>query len=208
MRIIVLVFSFFALIHSITATRRFKLACERLFGDTFMRVWYRALYVAVSIVTAIIAMFLIQRVSDQEIGSAPAVLRWSLRVVQAAGFAFGAFSFEHLNAGEFMGFQQVRRYLTRREVAGNIEGMTDEELVTTGVYGIVRHPLYLAGIVIFTCNPHITANGLALTILADLYFLLGTFVEERRFLLLFGDRYREYMLRVPRLIPKVHISRR
>jgi protein-S-isoprenylcysteine O-methyltransferase Ste14 len=66
--------------------------------------------------------------------------------------------------------------------------------------------MYLAGIVIFTFNPDITVNGLTITALADLYFLFGVFIEERRFLKTFGSRYREYMKQVPRLMPRLRLS--
>jgi protein-S-isoprenylcysteine O-methyltransferase Ste14 len=102
-----------------------------------------------------------------------------------------------------MGFKQVWRYLTRGEVAGGMEGLTDKKLVTTGVYGIVRHPMYLAGIIIFTFNPNITINNLLITVLADLYFLFGVLIEERRFLKIFGEEYRTYMQHVPRLMPSL-----
>ena len=52
-----------------------------------------------------------------------------------------------------------------------------------------------------TPNPVFTVNGLTITILADLYFLFGSFIEERRFIRTFGDQYREYRERVPRLVP-------
>ncbi len=63
--------------------------------------------------------------------------------------------------------------------------------------------MYLAGLIIFTFNPIITVNGLTVTVLADLYFLFGVFIEERRFLTVFGDEYRRYMERVPRLMPRI-----
>jgi len=65
------------------------------------------------------------------------------------------------------GFSAGGRYLSRKEVVGSLEGLTQEELVTTGVYGIVRHPLYVASIIIFTFSPNITVNGLTITVLAD-----------------------------------------
>jgi hypothetical protein len=205
---IILIFLAFAVIHSITVTGRFKYFCKRLFGGTFMRVWYRFLYNTVSAVTAA-AFSLIARVPDTSIWQAPVWLRWYLHAIQAGGLVFGASAFQYLDGLEFLGIKQVWRYLTRREITGNIEGLTQKELVTTGVYGIVRHPMYLAGIIIFTFNPNITVNGLTITVLADLYFLFGVFIEERRFLAIFGDHYREYMQRVPRLIPSLgKLSRR
>jgi protein-S-isoprenylcysteine O-methyltransferase Ste14 len=73
----------------------------------------------------------------------------------------------------------------------------------TGVYGIVRHPLYLAGIIVFTFNPHVTINSLTTAVLADLYFLFGMVIEERRLVEIFGDEYRKYRERVPRMIPRL-----
>jgi protein-S-isoprenylcysteine O-methyltransferase Ste14 len=126
-----------------------------------------------------------------------------MHAIQIAGVVFGVQAFQYLDKWEFMGFRQVLRYLARNEVAGSPEGLTQKELVTTGVYGIVRHPLYVAGIIIFTFSPHITVNGLTITVLADLYFLFGMFIEERRFVRIFGEQYREYMKRVPRMVPRL-----
>jgi len=198
-----LIFLAFACIHSITVSLWFKRLCGRLFGDVFLRVWYRFLYTALSTVTAGIAIALILRVPDRVLWEAPSWFAWTLRAVQLGGAVFGMRAFEHLDAQEFLGLRQVRRYLARGEVAGNSEGLADRGLITTGVYGIVRHPLYVAGIVIVTFSPRITVNGLALTVLADLYFLFGMMIEERRFLRIFGDQYRRYMRQVPRMVPDV-----
>lgn len=200
---ILLIFLAFAIIHSLTVARWFKQLCARFFGEAFMRVWYRFLYSAVSGVTAAVAIYLIWQVPDRVIWNAPSWLRWLLHAVQAAGFLFGIQAFQYLDKWEFMGFRQVWRYLAKGEVAGNLEGMTDRELVTTGVYGIVRHPLYVAGIIIFTFSPNITVNGLTITVLADLYFIFGMFIEERRFLNIFGEQYREYRKKVPMMIPRL-----
>jgi methanethiol S-methyltransferase len=199
---VISIFLLFAVIHSLTAATTFKHACRDVFGDSFMRVWYRAFYTTLSSVTAVIAFVLLRRLPDHALWNVPAWLWWTMLCVQAAGAVFGMFAFEHLDAGEFLGFKQVRRYLARGEVAGNIEGLMQKQLVMTGVYGVVRHPLYLAGIIIFTFTPRITVNGLVVTALADLYFLFGAFMEERRLALLFGEQYREYRRRVPMIIPR------
>jgi protein-S-isoprenylcysteine O-methyltransferase Ste14 len=200
---IALIFLVFALIHSVTVSRRFKNLCRDVLGDTFMRAFYRALYNVISVITVITALVFMAGVPDQRLWFAPGWLQWIMHGIQLAGLAFGALAFEHLDTWEFMGVRQAWRWLVRREVAGNVEGLTQKELVTTGVYGIVRHPMYLAGILVFTLNPHITVNSLTITVLADLYFLFGMFIEERRFIRIFGDQYREYMKRVPRLIPRL-----
>jgi len=200
---IILIFLAFALIHSITVTMWFKDLCRRALGETFMRVWYRFLYSSVSAITAFAAIYLINQVPDRVLWQGPLWPRLIMHAIQIAGIVFGVQAFQYLDKWEFMGFRQVWRYLARNEVAGSLEGLTQKELVTTGVYGIVRHPLYVAGIIIFTFSPHITVNGLTITVMADLYFLFGMFIEERRFVKIFGDQYREYMKRVPRMVPRI-----
>lgn len=75
------------------------------------------------------------------------------------------------------------------------------ELVDTGIYGIVRHPQYLAGIILSLSlaliAPHWIVIGLG--IIASAIYVLNTFQEERSSIEKFGDAYREYKKRVPRL---------
>lgn len=74
-------------------------------------------------------------------------------------------------------------------------------LVDRGVYAIVRHPQYLAGILISLALPLITQHwavaGLGI-VTAAIYYL-NTFDEEASVIEKFGDQYREYMQRVPRV---------
>jgi protein-S-isoprenylcysteine O-methyltransferase Ste14 len=200
---VIIIFLLFAFIHSITVSKKMKKVCADFFGETFMRVCYRALYNAISCITAGTAFYLIDQVPDRHLWTAPVWLQWILHAIQFAGVVFGSLAFRHLDTGEFLGLRQIARYWKRGEAEGNIEGLTQNELVTAGVYGIVRHPMYLAGIVIFTFNPHLTRNSLTISGLADLYFLFGAFIEERRFIGIFGDQYRAYRKRVPRLIPGI-----
>jgi len=200
---IILIFLAFALIHSLTVASWFKDLCRRALGETFMRVWYRFLYTSVSGITAFVAVYLISQVPDRVLWQGPLWFRLIMHAIQLAGVMFGVRTFQYLDKWEFVGFRQVWRFLAKNEVAGSLEGLTQKELVTTGVYGIVRHPLYVAGLVIFTFSPRITVNGLTITVLADLYFLFGMFIEERRFLKIFGEQYREYMKKVPRMVPRI-----
>jgi len=198
-----LIFLLFAVLHSVTVSDRFKKACRGLLGDTFMRVGYRFAYTIVSCATLAVAVFCINRVPDRTLWVPPQWLHWTMRGIQVAGAVFAVRAFEHLDGAGFLGIRQVWRYLVRGEVAGNNEGLTDRELVTTGVYGIVRHPIYFGGMLVMTFDPHLTINGLTLSVLADAYFLFGAFIEERRFLKVFNGQYQDYMARVPWLFPRL-----
>jgi protein-S-isoprenylcysteine O-methyltransferase Ste14 len=87
---------------------------------------------------------------------------------------------------------------------GNIEGrsyVNTTTLVDSGVYGIVRHPQYLAGILLNLGLPMISQHWLValLGLVSMIIFYLNTFTEEENNLQKFGEAYRRYQTRVPRL---------
>ena len=74
-------------------------------------------------------------------------------------------------------------------------------LITGGAYGIVRHPLYTAGILLLVTQMKMTLLDLTAVLLVTGYLLIGAFIEERRLLSVFGDEYRKYQEQVPMFIP-------
>jgi len=90
--------------------------------------------------------------------------------------------------------------------APSVSGVRDETaLVTTGPYGIVRNPIYLGIYVSITSLALVAASWLlllpGLALCAILYTQMSK--EEAALVDRFGDAYREYMKRTPRLIPKI-----
>lgn len=82
-------------------------------------------------------------------------------------------------------------------------------LVDKGVYGIVRHPQYLAGILLSIALPMIAQHWLvaACGAVAVVAYYVNTFVEERSSLEKFGAEYERYRELVPRLNAVVGIVR-
>jgi protein-S-isoprenylcysteine O-methyltransferase Ste14 len=80
----------------------------------------------------------------------------------------------------------------------------DTILVTTGLYAFVRHPIYLGASILLAALTVVAANSLillpTLALLGLLYESIGE--EEAMLIQRFGDEYRQYMKRTPRLIPK------
>lgn len=70
-----------------------------------------------------------------------------------------------------------------------------------GPASLVRHPLYLGCSLLLAFHPVQTHSSAATAAAVIAYFYIGTFFEERRMERKFGEAYREYQRRVPRLLP-------
>ncbi len=74
-------------------------------------------------------------------------------------------------------------------------------LVDSGVYGIVRHPQYLAGVLMSIALPMISQHWVVVIfgVVAGVIYYLNTFDEEVGCIEKFGEAYKEYMAAVPRM---------
>ncbi len=197
------IFLVFAFIHSLFLSRAVKERIAQLIGRSLMEGFYRLFYTILSVLTLIAAAWLIHNIPDYKLIDLPLWLEILCRIMQLIGVTLFLYASKHFSILEFTGLRQAMDYLSKGSQRGNIEGLSSNTLITNGAYAIVRHPMYLAGILIFTFNPDITVKGLTLTILADLYLLFGAWIESRRYVEYFGDQYVKYMKEVPMLIPKI-----
>ncbi len=69
-------------------------------------------------------------------------------------------------------------------------------LATTGLYGFVRHPLYFGWILFVFGAPHMTLTRLVFAVVSSLYLVAAVPFEERGLVEIFGDEYRAYQSRV------------
>ena len=100
---------------------------------------------------------------------------------------------------------------------GHIEkGFIRETLVESGMYAFVRHPEFLGHILIIFALIIISQHWISLIIGAILIVLLylAMIEEEKRNIEKFGNAYRDYMKRVPRInliagiIKQIHSKRK
>ena len=94
--------------------------------------------------------------------------------------------------------------LTFRQKGGVAKGqsyMRTTKLVDSGLYSIVRHPQYLAGVLMAIALALIAQHWLvaALGAVTAVTSYAGTFYEEQSCISQFGDAYRDYADRVPRM---------
>ncbi|MEH0020648.1 MAG: hypothetical protein V6Z89_13395 [Desulfobacter sp.] len=107
----------------------------------------------------------------------------------------------------FLSVQGYRAY-DMGQVSGLRQAMTGplppskSRLNTGGILGITRHPWYLAGLVfLWIRSRHIHLSMVVENLVLCLYLFIGMRLEERKLLMVFGNRYKDYQDRVSPLFP-------
>jgi len=97
-----------------------------------------------------------------------------------------------------------------RNVSETVLTKTHHEMVTTGPYRWIRHPLYTTGLTLMLAIGLMAANWFILLFgliaLASIRLVVVP-LEERELLTKFGAEYREYMRRTGRLLPRMRGTR-
>jgi len=80
----------------------------------------------------------------------------------------------------------------------------EPRMITRHLFSAVRHPVYLGAIVVYIGLLIITLSPLGIIVFIGIIFLYDWLArdEEARMLKIFGDRYRAYIHRVPRWLPR------
>jgi protein-S-isoprenylcysteine O-methyltransferase Ste14 len=172
-------------IHSFLASTTAKTLIQR--KSPFLFSYYRLLYNLIALAGLI--PLLIQSVLSPDaylfVGNLVAGIS-----VTAIGLVFLFLAFKAFDGAEFLG----------------IKAEGKPELVQTGMYHYVRHPLYFATIILilglFLLIPT-QKMGLVLLI-SYVYILVGYRLEERKLVAVFGTTYTSYQKRVKALIPFIY----
>ena len=88
----------------------------------------------------------------------------------------------------------------------SLEIREKHELITHGIYGIIRHPMYASQWIWVIAQPLLLSNWVAgwLDLLIFiLFYSLRVKAEEQLMLEQFGDQYRSYMQKVGAVFPKL-----
>jgi len=76
-----------------------------------------------------------------------------------------------------------------------------KELITSGIYGIVRHPLYLFLMLSFWVTPLMTLDRFVFALTNVIFLIWAIPIEEIKLEKEFGPSYLEYKKKVPSVIP-------
>lgn len=186
----VLLFSAFGLHHSILARSGAKRAVVAV-----VPVWLeRSLFTWIASLLLIVVLVLWRPVPGDvwQFGSG---WRWLGYGIQMAGVVLTALASSAIDVLDLAGVRPVldaRRHAPPRHVP----------LETGGVYGLVRHPVYLAWVLMVFGTPHLTGTRAVFAVVSTLYLAIAIPFEERSLVGVFGDAYRAYQRQTPsRLIP-------
>ena len=79
------------------------------------------------------------------------------------------------------------------------------ELITGGIYSRIRHPLYLATILMLLGLAAIYPfdRVVVFSIALSIYVMVGAWLEERKLVIHYGDAYREYRKQAGFMLPRI-----
>ncbi len=189
---ITLYFLPYGLIHSYMASLPFKAFLEK-WRPALYRRWYRMFYNAVSVVTLLPLLALMEALPDAVLYLVPPPWSYGMRLIQLTAAVLAAVCLLQTDFWSFLGIRQVFKP----------ENGGARPPVTGGLYGIVRHPVYLFSLVFLWLAPTMTWNIMAFNIGASLYLIIGMYYEERKLLREFGVDYERYQKQVPILFPRI-----
>ncbi|AXJ01602.1 Protein-S-isoprenylcysteine O-methyltransferase Ste14 [Cyclonatronum proteinivorum] len=195
--IFVLAFLGFAILHSILASRVVKRNIIGIFPQ--MRWYYRLLYNVIAVLTLAVVWFAAP-VESHMLYKVEPPLQFGLHLIQIGALAGLWVSVRHAGTSSFLGLRQLRD--ARQGIADyDLDEPATGQLVVRGPFRYVRHPLYVFSIVILVAHPVMTLKWALFTFCCVIYFVAGSWFEERRLLARYGRTYEDYRKRVPAFIP-------
>ena len=161
-------------------------------GLTFR--FYRLFFNVVSVLTLIPVVLYASSVRTEPLfywDGYRLIIRTFLLGTGALLFFSGASRYD---GAQFLGLKQIREGTSNK-------GITDSgELDSAGVLSIMRHPWYLASLLLIWAR-ELDLSTILVNVILTLYLMVGTYLEEKKLIRAFGEKYRAYQKRVPRLIP-------
>ena len=182
----------FGLQHSVMARQEFKRVWTRVVPEPVERAAY---VLAASLALGALVAFWqsLPGVLWTVHGTVGNAVAWSAFAFGWATVLFTTFLIDHC---ELFGLRQAWAYATGRTIP-------QATFKTPNVYRLVRHPMQLGFIIAFWAAPVMTLDRFAVAALLTGYIVTALIFEERDLVTTFGDEYRQYQKRVPRLLPRL-----
>ena len=197
----VLLFSMFALHHTVFARERIRGALTQALGP-LERSFY--VWVASLLFIAVCRLWLPLPGVVWDIGGAA---RFILLFLQIGGITFSVYSAAAIDIWELAGIRQLNSQLPtpNSQPLPTPNSQREFEFKTTGPYGLVRHPIYLGWFLIVFSVGTMTMTRFVFAIVSCAYILIAIPFEERSLRRSTNGAYDRYAQKVPRkLVPGLY----
>ena len=197
----VVLFSVFALHHSVFARERSRHALTQALGPL-----ERSFYVWLASLLFIAVCWLWLPLSGViwDVGGAARLI---LLFLQIGGLIFSVYSAAAIDIWELAGIRQLNSQLRspNSQPLSMPNSQKEFEFKTTGPYGLVRHPIYLGWFLIVFAVGTMTTTRFVFAVVSCAYILLAIPFEERSLRRSSSGAYDHYVKQVPRkLLPGLY----
>jgi protein-S-isoprenylcysteine O-methyltransferase Ste14 len=194
--VLVFLFALYGFIHSVIASEKVKVYFKKMFGKliAFYRLGYN--------VFALVGLYFIWEFAPHpslQIYKLPAPYDYLVLIPQLMSIVGMIWCFKYISFKEFIGLNQIDRYF--RNEYSDIELDENYTLRIEGPYKYSRHPIYFFSIIFLLFRAEMNLFYLTMFISFTAYFYIGSYYEEKKMVRLFGDDYRDYQKKVPRIFP-------
>jgi len=187
--VLVIYLASFAAIHSLMASLPFKRRAAKVLGSRTER-WYPAIFSLSALAMVLPLVYLVYLFPGKILYVVPSPWRWAMVAGQVLAGLLSLRAF----------VDAPHRFRVPLQLLGP-EASEAKPLAPRGIYCWIRDPFLLSGFLIIWLTPFMTTNILILYAIVTVYLYLGSLHWERRLIAQFGDEYRSYQSRVPRMIP-------
>lgn len=179
-------------LHSVMITVSVTEYLKKTLGPIFR--FYRLFYNIISILTLIPVVIYAYSIQTQVIVNWNGYMRIYQVILLGIAVLFFYLGGRHYDARQVLGIRQIMERTSNKVI-------TDTgELYTSGVLGITRHPWYLAAM-LFIWARQLDISAILVNVILTFYLVVGTYLEEKKLIREFGEKYIAYQKRVSMLMP-------
>lgn len=186
----------YGVLHSLLAATGFKRLVRLLIGERMYQGWYRLIFNTIAVILFLPVFVYASVRSGSTIWSFDGTAAIVLMGLQLIGLIGLAISVLQIDGERFLGLRQIEAWMNGKPLP-----LPPEPLATNGVYGLVRHPLYLFSLLLIWPMPTMTSAWLGFCVGSTVYFIVGSYFEEHKLRQDFGEAYESYQQNVSWMIP-------
>ena len=180
------------ILHSVMIDNKFIKFIEKKFKSNIC--YYRIFYnitATISLIPIMIYAYTLQKIIYFQWDGYFIILQIFFILISLLLFVAGSRNYDFL---QFLGIQQILDKSAYKSLSKS------GDLKTKGILYLTRHPWYTA-FLIFLWAREINSTSIIVNIIFSIYLVFGTYLEEQKLKIEFGETYTKYQKNVSMLLP-------